>query len=114
MNEKLIFKISLILTISGLIFLFFYAENLPETINNNLESQQNEQTIKIEGNIDQIRVTEKAVFLEVAGQRTETMQIIFFPNEEPFLKAGDHVEVTGKVEEYLGKKEVIADQVVIK
>jgi len=114
MQEKDIFKISLIITILGLVFLFVYAEEVDVKPTNDLESRQVDEKVTIAGTINRITIADKAVFLSVTGQRIETMSIIFFPEEEPFLKVGDYVEVSGVVEEYKGKKEVIAESVVVK
>ena len=114
MKESTIFTISLVLTIIGLGFLFLYAEEVDLGKVENLDAYQPTQTVKLQGTVGQLRVSEKALFLQVAGQRTETIDVIFFPKEEVFLQEGDNVEVTGQVEEYQGKKEVIAQKVVAK
>jgi len=70
--------------------------------------------VRIAGIITRLHQAEKAYFLQVEGQETTTMDIIFFPNEDIFIEEGDYVEVIGDVEEYQGKKEVIATRVTIK
>jgi len=79
-----------------------------------LEQIPTEQTVRIAGIITKLRQAEKAYFLQVEGQETTTMDIIFFPDEDLFIEEGDYVEVLGDVEEYQGKKEVIASSIIIK
>ena len=50
----------------------------------------------------------------MAGERIETMDVVVFPEEEIFLTEGAYVKISGMVEEYQGKKELIASKIVMK
>ncbi|MEK6950471.1 MAG: OB-fold nucleic acid binding domain-containing protein [Nanoarchaeota archaeon] len=112
MNEKTLLKISLAATILGLAFLFFYAGqfdlralekvNLPE------------EKVQLQGRIKSLQMKDKVAFMVVEGERVETTPVVIFPPEELFLNVGDYVEIVGTVEEYQGKKEVVASSVVLK
>ena len=113
MQESTIFKISLITTIVGLTFLLFYADQV-ETPIVDLNEAKLDDEVKVRGEITSLRSHENTYFLEVAGERIENVDVILFSDEEIFLQKGNYVELTGVVEEYKGKKEVIADKVILK
>jgi len=111
-NEKTLLKISLITTILGLVFLFFYAEQFDLRA---LETADlPEEKVQLKGIIKTLQMKDKVAFMVIEGERVETTPVVVFPPEELFLQAGDYVEVVGTVEEYQGKKEVVASSVVLK
>ncbi len=114
MKEKTILKISLLVTLFGLILLFLYAEEIDVKVIESIDNRQPEELIKIRGVIEKLTRSDKVIFLQITGERTETTDIIFFPKEDIFLQEGNYVEITGKVEDYQGKKEVIAEKVILK
>ena len=114
MDEKIIFKISLIIVIFGLVFLTFYSDGLELKSVERIDSALPEQEIKLKGVINKLTTTEKVSFIELEGQKVEKTKVILFPDEEIYLKQGDYVELSGTVEEYQGEKEVIANKVVVK
>lgn len=114
MEEKMLLKISLVAIIVGFGFLFLYSEELDLKSIETLENIPNEETVKLSGKIVQLRETENAYFLKVEGSRIETTDVILFPEEKLFLKEGQFVEILGDTEEYKGKKEVIANKIVVK
>ncbi len=114
MEEKAIFKLSVIMIVLGMILLFFYAQELNLKVVESLELSSAEETIKIEGIVERLTKTNKTYFLQITGYKPETMDILLFPKSALYLKEGDYVEVQGQVEEYQGKKEVIADEIKIR
>ena len=57
---------------------------------------------------------EKVIFIELTGERTETVDVIVFPDSDIFVNEGDYIELSGTIEEYEGKKEIIANNIVLK
>jgi DNA/RNA endonuclease YhcR with UshA esterase domain len=114
MQEKTLFKIAISCAIIGMFILFILSEELSLAPIESLESAQIEKTIKIQGVATKVTKKDTVTFLEVSGEQTTTMQIIIFPKEEIFLKEGMNVEIEGIVEEYKGKKEIIASSVIAK
>jgi DNA/RNA endonuclease YhcR with UshA esterase domain len=114
MEEKTLIKIAITVSLVGLVFLFLYSDELSTLSINNLDDSPKGETVKLSGVVKRVSSHEKIIFIEVSGQRTEQMDVIVFNDEELFLKEGDFVEVTGEVEEYKEKKEVIASKVVLK
>ena len=111
MQERTITRISLIITILGLIFIFFYAEEVDLQTVASLDTIEPEEVVTISGTVHNLRSTENVTFLQISGQKTVKMPVIIF--SKVLLKEGDLVEVTGMIEEYRGKKEVIANTVKI-
>ena len=112
MQEKDLLKVSLVVMLLGLGFLFFYSEELELGPIDSLDAVQAEDTVKVKGEITRMTVKDKVIFLNVLIENDEQASIILFSDEEVFLKEGDFVEITGEVEEYQGKKEVIANEIV--
>ena len=114
MKESTIFKISIFCIIIGLLFLLFYAEEVDLGLVGSIETVGVEETVMIKGEITRISQHEKVIFVEVEGYTASTTKVIVFNDENIFLEKGDHVELTGVVEQYEGKKEVIANKIVKK
>ncbi|MEK6901372.1 MAG: OB-fold nucleic acid binding domain-containing protein [Nanoarchaeota archaeon] len=114
MKERHLVVISIIVLVLGMGFLVLYAEEADLVPLARLEENQVEQYVRVTGTIEQLRAQDKVWFLQVMGERTEMVNIIFFPEEDIFLEEGNMVEIEGVVEEYEGKKEVVAHSIVIK
>ncbi len=114
MQEKTLLKISVIVMTLGLLFLFFYAGDLQLDTVRDLDTAQPEEKITIKGVITKMSVQDKVVFLTIEGEKVATADVVVFSQEDLFLKEGANVEVSGLVEEYKGKKEIIAQEVVLK
>tara|TARA_Y100000310_G_C20443056_1_gene697024 strand:- start:252 stop:596 length:345 start_codon:yes stop_codon:yes gene_type:complete len=113
MQERNLIKISLILIIIGFTFLVAYSEKIDLNKINSLDKTFISEEIKIQGKIDSLNGQDKATFLTITGQKTETVDIILFNDKEVKLKEGDSIEISGIVEEYKGKKEIIASEIIL-
>jgi len=114
MQEKTIKNIALIVTVLGLIGLFFLVENFDMHKEFNLDDFKVDEEIRLQGEISKITATDKVMFIQMLNHKVEPMDIILFPEEDLPLKAGDYIETIGTTEEYNGKKEVIANKVTLK
>ncbi len=114
MQEKTLVKLSLIITLLGLSFLFVYAQNLDLEPTADLETSTASEKVAMKGTVKNLKVTDKAVFFELQGEKIVYTDVILFPDSSIYLREGDHVELTGQVEEYKGEKELIADKIVLK
>ena len=108
MEEKTIYKVSLVLIIVGLIILLFYVDQLDFKAVATLDEVKNSELVQLTGEVTKVTKLDKAIFLEVEGCKMEKNTVIVFDSEQQFLQEGDSVEITGLVEEYNGKKELIA------
>jgi len=98
----------------GLTFLYFYSDELDTKVTPSLESTPPSQQITLLGKITKITTTDKATFLQIQGQRIETANVIVFNKENILLPEGAYAEITGRVEEYHGQKEIIAQKITLK
>lgn len=114
MEEKTLFKIALLITVIGLAFLFFYAEEFSVRSVETIDNIPNEEEVQMEGVIKRLTKADKVFFLELEGQRVEKTAVILFNDQDVFLHEGDYVEIFGSVEDYQGKKEIIASKIVVK
>ncbi|HLD40527.1 MAG TPA: hypothetical protein VJB13_05315 [Candidatus Nanoarchaeia archaeon] len=114
MQEKTLKLISIIVIIIGLTFLFFYAQKLKLPLTQDLESASASEKVLMKGTVKHLQVTDKGIFFELEGEKVITTDVILFPEGSIYLREGDHVELSGQVEEYKGKKEIIVDKIVLK
>lgn len=111
MKEHTILQISIVMVILGLAFLYVYAEEVELPYAQQLSNIAPEEKVRIQGVIGRVSQQDKVAFIELQGERIETMNVVLFADEDVYLQEGDYVEITGTVEEYQGKKEVIASKV---
>ena len=111
MQEKTLFKLSVVVIIIGVTFLFLYSQNINLRNLDNLDTAFLNEEVKIQGEIINIKVTDKATFLKISGSKIDNFDVILFPKKEIKFIKGDNIEITGKVEEYNGKKEIIANEI---
>ena len=114
MQEKTLIRLSLIITVLGLSFLLVYGQSLDLEATADLETSIAAEKVAMKGTVKNLKVTDKAVFFELEGEKIVSTDIILFPESSIYLREGDHVELTGQVEDYKGKKELIAEKVVLR
>ncbi len=110
MQESTLLKISVVSSIIGLALLFFLSmfTKLENTEIKELSIADIDRTIKIQGLVSRVNPGEKITFLEIV-QHNKMPVLVFSTNLT--LNSGDEVEVVGKVTEYNGKVELIADNI---
>ena len=114
MQEKTINKISMVIVVLGLIFLFFYAEEVKLGKIETIEDIPAQEKVLIQGIVTRLTNIDNAIFIEIEGSRVEKTSVIVFNDQELFIQEGDRVEISGLVEDYNGKKEIIASKVTLK
>ena len=115
MQEKRMFRISVLMMVMGLVFLYFYAQEVDLKEVQKVDQGMVDETIKLFGQIEKINVAEKVTFIELINvEKIGNTKVILFSEEELFIKKGDYVEISGKVEEYNHQQEIVADKIVIK
>lgn len=114
MQEKTLVRLSLITTVLGLSFLFVYVQAFDLESIQDVETVTASEKVSMKGTVKNLKVTDKAIFFELEGEKIVQTDIILFPDSSIYLREGDHVELSGQVEEYQGEKEVIAEKVVLK
>lgn len=114
MQEKTLYHISLSMILVGLALLLIYAEELDLKALERIETIEPAEAVKMYGTITKLSVQDNTLFLELEGSRVEKTTVIVFSEEELFLEEGDYVEVSGTVEKYQDKSEIVASKVVKK
>ena len=111
MKETTLLKIALICSLVGLVTLYFISTKIeikdykPNLLNKNIGDD-----VKLKGIITKITDKGSVVFIEVSYQSPAAL--VLFTNDNSLkLKSGDNIEVAGKVQEYNGKNEIIAQKI---
>ena len=110
MKENTLLKIAIICSLVGLIALYFISENIevndykPQQLNKNVGD-----AVKLTGKIVKISEKSNVAFIEISRQNS--VSVVLFTDKGVNLKQGDSVEILGKVQEYNGKNEIIADSI---
>jgi len=66
--------------------------------------------VKLNGVVTKITDRGSVVFIEV-NQQNPVNVVLFTDDDNLKLKSGDSIEVTGEVQEYKGKNEIIAQKI---
>ena len=111
MKDSILLKISLVISILGILSLFFLSEmiKIGSADINQLEDY-NEKSIKVKGTVEAVTVTESATFLKIK-QPTIVNVVVFNPLN---ISKGRYVEVTGKVDGFNNKFEILADEIKVR
>lgn len=109
MKDKTLLNLALISGIIGVVSLFLIMHFSPVKEYNiqELSNETDGKSVKISGTIQRVTNTEKTTFIEIA-QTCSITGIIF---ENITLQKGEKVQVTGKLSEYNGKKEILVDEI---
>jgi DNA/RNA endonuclease YhcR with UshA esterase domain len=104
-------RVALIVTIIGLITLFFFTEGYAPIVTH---FEVEEETVQVVGEITRMTDRENIKFLQLDGCKQEQLDLIVFSDEDIYVKEGDYISATGTIEEYKGKKEMIITELAIK
>ena len=110
MRENTLLKIALICSLLGLSALYFISAKIeindykPSVLSKNVGDD-----VKLEGQVMKITDNGDVIFVELSQQNPVT--IVMFTNNNVQLRKGDDIEVIGKVQEYKGKSEIIAQKI---
>ena len=111
MKETTLLKLALICSLVGLLALFFISAKIeikdykPNFLNNNVGDD-----VKLTGTIAKISDKGDVAFVEII-QKVPVSVVVFKDKTNLRLKSNDSIEVYGKVKEYNGKNEIIAQRI---
>lgn len=113
MKEKTLLKIALITSLVGLISLYFISSNIEikETNIEKITLENKDEFVKLRGIVSRVINTEKVSILEITQPQKITVVLFKNKNTTTLIKEGNEVEIFGKVDEYKGKMEIIAEKV---
>ncbi len=109
MDDSVLLKTALLTTILGLIFLFYVLQTreLPEKALINITDQDIDKLVKITGKVVEVKQGNNLTRIIISQENT-IMALIF---EDVNVSEGYNVTVEGKVEEYMGKKEILIERI---
>lgn len=111
MKEKTLLRIALLCSIIGIALLFIISENIEidEKDINKINMDNIGDYVKIKGTIKQLIETEEVMILII--EQPSEITVFLFKNKQIPLAEGNYIEVIGKIEDYKGETEVIADKI---
>ena len=111
MKENTLLKIALICSLVGLVILYFISTRIeikdykPNVLSNNVGDD-----VKLHGKITKITDKGNAVFIDISQQFPISV-VVFSDGNISKIKKDDFIEVFGKVQNYNGKDEIIAQKI---
>lgn len=113
MKETTLLKIALICSLVGLIALHFISTKIEaKDYKPNFLNKDVGEEVKLAGKVSKITDRGNVVFIEV-NQQSPVNVVLFTDDDNLRLHKGDNVEVIGRVQEYNGKNEIIAEKVML-
>jgi len=106
MQEKILIKISLITSLAGIILLIIVSRAVKPEISR-ANALHDGKHARIDGIVKSVAKKSSVTMIEVLDECS--MKIVLF--EDVDVKKGQSIEVIGKVGDYNGKKEIIAEEV---
>jgi len=113
MDEQTLFKLSLIISLTGLLLLMFISDSIEikkydiKDINNKLL----EKTVKVSGIITRVTETPGLYIFDIRD-KTGTITAIAFKDGFVNLTKNEQVEIEGKIVKYKEKLEIQVEQIV--
>lgn len=113
MKENTLLKIALICSLAGLAALFFISHKVElKYYRPQLPGKNIGDDVKLSGKIIKISDNGNVIFMELS-QQCPVSVVVFANSKSANLNKDDFVEVSGKVQEYNGKEEIIAEKIKI-
>ena len=112
MKEKTLLKIALITSLLGILILYLISDNinLEEKNIEKITIDNKDEFVKIKGKVSNVIDTEKVTIIEIT-QPNEIKVVLFKNDNKPTaIEKGQEVEIIGKVDEYEGSLEIIANK----
>lgn len=112
MKEKTLFRISFFVSALGIILLFIISDalELEETRLNETDKLLQDSAIKITGRVAKVDANENITRIRV--EQLNAIDAIVF--DELNISAGMNVEITGKVDEFKGKRQIVVEELKIR
>ena len=110
MKDKTLMRASLAVSLTGIIALFILTNIIEIPEQKIIDAEEGD--VRITGTIDQLRESKGIMFFSLHDNTGQIDAVLF--DDSINLKKGQRVEVTGSVENYKGKKQIVADAVILK
>jgi len=115
MKETLLLKIALASALIGLFALYIISDNIAikEITLDEIDKERIGNTVKISGRVNKVTELDKVTFLDIT-QPVTTKIVVFREKEKDEaleLEQDDYIEIIGKIEDYEGEMEIIAERI---
>lgn len=116
MHENTLLKIALMSSVLGVALLFVISSGTEVDAQAiaRIDELPEGQEVEVTGVVVRAHDREKVLFLTLAEQKIEDVTIVLFKNGKVHVKEGDIVTVTGSLDEYEGKKQIVGNRVTLK
>ena len=119
MQEKTLMKISFICSVIGIIALYFVSESIviPDTAIGRIDLSTIGKTVKVDGTVGRVNEGDKVIIFGIKDNKgDDELTVIAFKNknsdDSTQIASGAELSITGKIEEYNGKPEIIASEII--
>lgn len=113
MNEKTILTIAGSCSMVGviLLYLFLHYSTFPDSQINTLAQDDIDEIKQFNGSVQDVQTKGNTTFITL--KQTHTIDLILFNTGNIDLKYGQKIRVKGKIEEYKGHFEILAEKIEI-
>ncbi|MBL7055802.1 hypothetical protein ISS07_02735 [Candidatus Woesearchaeota archaeon] len=111
MKEKTLLKIALITSLAGLLIIFLISGNINLSEENigKITIDNQDDFVKVKGIVNSMIDTEKVMIIEIS--QLQSIKVVMFKNNVDIpITEGNEIEIIGKVDEYEGSLEIIAQR----
>jgi len=114
MEDKKLLLIALGCSFVGLGVLIFISDTVELSLSNvkDIENFSAEEYAQIEGEILSLNVNAGTYIFKIGDTKSD-ISVVVFTDEKLKIVKGDFIRVEGKIEEYKGRKEIIASKMAI-
>ena len=112
MREKTLLKTALIVSLVGLLVLYIISDNITikQASIEKITLGNKDEMVKVRGIVSRLADTEKVTIMEITQPAEVTVVLFKGSNESTPIREGNEVEIIGKVDEYEGKLEIVAQR----
>ncbi len=112
MNNRILFKSCLTISLLGILILLIYSENITLEAKNiiNITKKDIDKQTRVIGQVTRITDLPGLTILNLKDKTSEIPIVIFKEDKLP-IKQKDLLEIEGKITEYKGELEIIADKI---
>lgn len=107
MRERTLLKIALISSLAGLLLLFLIAEQMP--VSQSMVGTADTEELIVRGEVLAVTQSEESTFIRMRSSEAVPVSLLGKPLFT--LQKGDRIEVRGTLEEFNGRKSVLAEEV---
>jgi DNA/RNA endonuclease YhcR with UshA esterase domain len=114
MRDETLLKLSLGIAVLGLIWLFIASQQTTPTgyAIAQLGDNTMDQTVRVTGTVSTVKTTAEGHSFITLKDQTGSIQVVAFAGSKLDIpEQGQKIEVTGRLQEYKGKLEIVAEQI---